>query len=670
LEIRTEIFSGERPGTIKSIDLANGGYGIFLQNWQPSVNPDEVTVNTSLADFAAIRTRRTELVNETLDLALVWSEIGGNGWQSAVNELHRFLTRARMGHYVWLAYGTGDTATRFALITDGNVVINSEERNRRQTTAITATLTIQRYAWCDVEPATTTDSENVPMFGNLKTATLTQESLIITSEQRLWISTAPSFVSKPSHIFINGTGSNLIGSSTPYTLFPTSGSVYFGVSTSVSGNAPVIPAILINVADTTPLTSANMSLSWSYWDGGAWTPMNTSSQFSTFFGSPSTGWQCLYTGFNAGRSITATTVNGVHAYWLRADILSASTTIDVTTDPIFPPESIVIEPIPDGDMPVLAEIELSNTATNAASETNQVVLAYRSQSRRYKNVPHPAHLIFSDDTSSTSVWSSYSVTVDTNASFQGSVIHPCGREIYWSGTGNDSTTIVVTTTNPNYYGEYIAYLVASNFINGTQPGQAVDETLTADITVKFGSSVVWQTEKRVLDRDPQGDLRAFNLGNIVIPTIDAGSPKTISFEINIRNPTSDAIDGVFHELILLPADEFVVQTAEETPTFGAGLRYSYTGASAASSDDVGYSMVLTSFPRGRDVTAYTYYRSIALPNFGLGSRQIVNRPAVISPSSIVLPVNEYVNLYAVADNQNVPGVYEVIVRYTNRWRSV
>lgn len=116
--------------------------------------------------------------------------------------------------------------------------------------------------------------------------------------------------------------------------------------------------------------AAGLTITWEYWNGSAWTGVNTPQDntdlfqkagIQTFHWTPDTNW-------------TTTSVNGVTGWWIRARVTAVSspvapTQIDQDIYTVTTPYIEISQAEIDGDIPALMKLDLTNAAATIGSRT-------------------------------------------------------------------------------------------------------------------------------------------------------------------------------------------------------------------------------------------------------------------------------------------------------------
>lgn len=344
---------------------------------------------------------------------------------------------------------------------------------------------------------------------------------------------------------------NLLGSSLPYALLPAvpqiNDALYVGVQSTVFNNA-VFDNIIFNLSTA---SGSNLVGRWEYWDGAAWqvlTVVDTTNGLrvagigSVTF-SPPSDW-------------ATTTINAQTCWYVRFFIPAGigvvgapqQGTNDVFTA-IWPYVDIDEAQVP-GDIIAQAFAQIENVHRDDSNgiKTSRYIIASRTVGRGADFTPYV-------NISDQQVPAGFTITISAQCAYASNNGAPTGRLVTYTAVGASNTPVQVTidSTKANtYYGKFRVYLVAKQ--------STVVATATYQLGVSIGSGdIAYNDPVTSIDAN---SAEVLYLGNLEIPpSVDISNSDVITqldLYINVTGAAGDVIS--FYELVLMPADEFIVDT--------------------------------------------------------------------------------------------------------------
>jgi len=365
-------------------------------------------------------------------------------------------------------------------------------------------------------------------------------------------------------VFENGVGYTDVIGTAPYNLFPDPISagdcVYFGFATDVipaPWQSLVFDLSAVMIADT-------YTLDWEYWVA-AWETLtvvdNTGPADNAFsyLGINSVHWE-----FPSDWAIT--TIDGIDAYWMKADLVSVT---NMTVVPAQQTRDVysISYPFVDidaasltGDITCLARTALAAISANYGPEgiavrlyENNMMLASRSISRgerfsAYLNVSRR------QNTDAIIVSSSGSTTIAL------SKIAPSGYRGVYNPTGLEDwadqiTFTIATSAASEFVGSYHAFLRCQEYDAANDPGNI---SVRLKVSATHGGIANFTSSQQCLTIN---DYTVLDFGKISIPVGSAlESDQVVDRSTIIIQCKADSnnTDMYLYDLILMPVDEMIV----------------------------------------------------------------------------------------------------------------
>lgn len=362
--------------------------------------------------------------------------------------------------------------------------------------------------------------------------------------------------------------SNLLDSSLPTTLFPSStavnDAVYFGISTAVTDSGPF--ASLVFDLSTGAAATAATSF-WQIWDGAAWQSLTVMD--NTIGGGIRLGATGVCSVHWKQRSDwAANSINGVTAYWVRL-IITALT--GAYTRPVQQNRDIYTITWPyveiqagviGGDIPPDIQLTLygqgSDGDTLLQDQTvSRVMVGLRSMSRGSN---FTAYLNFSDEQNPSGV------TVSASA-FVASPETPTGRHARFSPSTTGSSyseiasIVLDSTIAPSYRGRFRMYMSQNT------SGGAFGASLNYYMTVQDAGQNTFFTSK-VFTLAASDGTKYTDFGEVSIPH----DVESLEFSL-YANEFGSGDTFSQYCLILIPIDEWSGEYSAPTTTSNVTTRY-------------------------------------------------------------------------------------------------
>lgn len=572
-------------GTVAgTVDLISKVSGIHLFEWNPQVADIEAVFQESpLSDERRPVGYKYPTVNETFSYAA--DEFNQDTLIAVLQNLRRLLVKAlnywvgvRQTGPVWIeARGAREGNTRYGLIRfwrtpeDSNPYDSPFLIATPQTVAMDSlSLIIERGHWLAYPPGT---GAGVQASGQAAFSGVTFGRAATTATE-VYVANKYS-VSNLTHIYRYDASAatfsgNLVGAALPFDLFPASPAVndilYLGTNTALANSGPFLSLVYdIGVA------MANIGFDPEYWSGAAWVTatINETSEGAGITRFSSTGVHSMHWGPLSGWAATA--INGITAFWMRlritfvggGPVMPTQQNRDIYTATL-PYVEIASDQV-GGDIPALSRIKIQNQSRSASLSlgVNRIIVGLRSIP---SNSGFSAYINVSDEQNVSGV----SIGLGTNTTYSNDVSTPTGRRATYNPGGVEAvaTRVQITladTIVTDYYGTYHAYL------RGRRTAGAV-----ADISVRLQVStgeggMPFTTESKQFQTTT--DFEVLDFGRITIPNgpfnpADIAEYSTINIQASAASGTPDVY---FHDLILIPTDEWAGEFIDRTNTLGSRL---------------------------------------------------------------------------------------------------
>lgn len=339
---------------------------------------------------------------------------------------------------------------------------------------------------------------------------------------------------------------NLLGSATPYNLFPNPLAVgdylYVGMDASLPDAGPVLE-IIFNLA----AVINGPQLLVRVWDGATWSNSGIYTYYPTEEDYMNGAGLTMRTRINIGTP-AATVVNGVYGYWVRFAVnnIGAGGQPQVTKDPYtltIPSMYLTGEDI-QGDIPALMKVSILGAEDVDNGVCFRGIFWSRSVSRG---------ALFNPYINLSDIQVPSGITVTANQSdFAAYGRSPTGRTIYFSpaaGAANDNYTVTIASPLCNHY--FGTFRV---FLHGIQVGGAAGD-IGARLTLTSNISQVSEMRRTTRIADEWIDM-----GRFVLPARGwtGEAIRQIEFSLRIER-SAGAANFRAIDLILVPIDECAVE---------------------------------------------------------------------------------------------------------------
>jgi hypothetical protein len=357
---------------------------------------------------------------------------------------------------------------------------------------------------------------------------------------------------------------NKLLASLPYNLYPASPAVgdilYIGIDATTANPFPSgrFANLVFDVAIGQGITSID-----EYWNGAAWTTLTESADNTEGFEVNSVH---AVVWVHPSNQVGTLTVNGVSGWWWRRRITAVSSPVSPQQQNRQPytvtwPYIEMSEENVGGDIAALVRYLISNVSTSNfvtptydILHTNRVMAGLRSLSR---GEVFTAYLNISDQQQTPGTL----ITLGSNTTWTTNVEAATGRCALYSTMTIEAMQTEVTvalngSVSAEYLGKFKMFLRATPVHSGFSAYCQIKVSISPNVVifttekVDFGLSVAEQT--------------LFDFGRIVIgqDMLLAEDVSTqFTFEIQIQNTANSAFDVNLFELILLPIDEWSIDTA-------------------------------------------------------------------------------------------------------------
>lgn len=379
----------------------------------------------------------------------------------------------------------------------------------------------------------------------------------------------------------NSTGvysANLIGAALPVALLPAApavnDAVYFGIATGIANSGPFCSLVFDILAAQVDLTT----VTWQYWNGGAWVALAANVHDNTNADGAMTGHAFDTTGVNSVHwwqpaAWATTAVNGITGYWVRA-LVGA-----VGAGPTPPTQQnrdiyTIVTPFVDatastvvGDIMALAKQYLH--AQSGALSTGGV--NYLSPTIAIASLrTYERGSLFTPYLNTSDVQNQAGVTVAVNAgavaTFEADATSLAGRCVDWTVgaggfTGYLATVTMTSALAQHYIGEYRMFLRLK-----VNSGTLTDLRFKVGIAT-YPPSELWQTPYKLTTTSLQWML--VDLGKVTLPPVQTDLLQTFNgLTFTIYGATSAAASVHLSDIILMPCDECILD-ASAIPPYGS-----------------------------------------------------------------------------------------------------
>jgi len=408
-----------------------------------------------------------------------------------------------------------------------------------------------------------------------------------------------------THIFVEdggAFGANLLANDPPYSLLPAvpaaNDRVYFGIDSTVANAGPFCSLVF----DLSQEQADIADIDWEFWNGAAWaalTVQDNTDQNGAMTGAAfdTTGVHSLHWAQDPSWSIS--TVNGVTALWVRAEVQDAGTRPPIQQNrhvyTVLWPFLEIQKDHLNGNVPALARVYLENQSNNNSNLDlyyNRVLMGLRSIARGEYFSPYINLTSSASDQQFISLADDATVRIVPAAigGLVNDVTTPTGKAITLTGPAAVSAGVAVvlegTDAVEQYQGVFHLYVRAyqtsgsvgaislqtwaSTYTPGTTENQA--EAFFISDWMEFETTDDWQ----LLD-----------FGQINIDTA-YGNFDSSALIFRIDADGDGTGQATLYDMILLPVDEWAadcIDTANTVNTF-AGNRNKTVRSQVVNADNV------------------------------------------------------------------------------------
>lgn len=362
----------------------------------------------------------------------------------------------------------------------------------------------------------------------------------------------------------------------PYNLFPASpavGDIAYFIIDSTTGNP--FPSGRFSNLVFDLVIGAGLVYVYEYWNGAAWTTLTPTSDNTSGFEIPDVHAIIWIHPSNQA----TTTVNGITGWIFRARITSASSPTGPQQQNRHPytvtwPYVEINSADIGGDIAGLARHLISNVSvastvspTTTTLHTNRVIAGLRSLSRGDEYTPY---INISDQ----QLLQGSSIVLGSNTTYQTATDSATGRSALYSTMTIEAMQTEVTITLDDsicsqYFGKYKMFLrgtpVHTGFAAYCQIKVSIAPNVPIFTTEKIDLGIAVATQSLF-------DFGRLVIGQDILLREDISSQ--LIFEIQLQNTANSAFNFSMYELILMPIDEWSIDTAsinENTTSNEGGL---------------------------------------------------------------------------------------------------
>jgi hypothetical protein len=408
-------------------------------------------------------------------------------------------------------------------------------------------------------------------YGNTDGATCDDEVFIANKHNMANITDIYYYDALPA-----GFSANLMFAALPYAFLPAVTAVgdivYFGINTALADSGPFCSLVFdIGTAQN------DLTITWEYWSsaGPGWAALSV--RDNTNAGGAGTGQPFDTTGVNSVHwtqpsDWVTTAVNGVTGYWVRARVTAIGGAPSPPTQQnrdiysIVWPYVEIAETEVGGDIAALILAQLHNVSSEAFvtdAWTNKCIAGVRSISR---GEDFTAYINAADEQNDPGI----TITLaGATTVFANDVTSPTGRRVTHTPTAVGTTISAIrilfsSQLSTQYYGRYHAFLRA-------QQASGVSGDIEARLELHTGGSFLGQPAfaSDWAIAPITGDIVSIDFGRFLIPgtsTVNVTEPvEDMYIVVAIRNSNPAYPPIYIYDLILMPADEFII---ESTDPFG------------------------------------------------------------------------------------------------------
>lgn len=564
LEVRATI-----DGTLTYFDLINGGNGLFLDEWEPSVIQEKgggVFSDSPMSDGKSLVFERWD--NAVENIKVKAKAQTGNGISLELQDLYQLFQMAKsysktawQTNPVYLALRpAGQDNEQYAPIVIGRVPNLSNPVRQPWYKAFTRggaaidnlPIIIERGHWLENVPGTGTAIEaiatntfNSVKYGNCDvsgTDEPTTEDIVFVANKRN--------EANLTHIYVDdggSFGSNLIGT-VPATLLPATPAVndalYLGCQTSVTNSGP-----FSNLVFDIGTAGVGYGASWEYWNGSAWGTFAVLEPVTdlTVAGVGIVNWIQM-------SDWAATAVNGVTAYWIRLRVTSVTTPTPPTQQnrriyTITWPYVEVRSGQVSGDIPALGKLISrlrSNETGVGVAPASGLFVGLRSTSR---GDDFTAYINLANEQNPSGV----SLNLGTGMSYGTDTTAPAGVSVQYSHSLDGDLKITLSSAIANdFIGRYRAFAR----VNQTS-GSAGDFFLQLKIDIPgYPTTPQYLSVSDSVFTTTTGGIETLDFGEVIVPApMPGNSFSTVRFTLSLNNVPNLTRAINLIDLILIPVDE-------------------------------------------------------------------------------------------------------------------
>lgn len=369
-----------------------------------------------------------------------------------------------------------------------------------------------------------------------------------------------------TNVHLGTGGSNRIGAALPHAIIAATGSTYFGIDTSIADSGPFFSLVF----DIGTAGAGSPTLVWEEWDGVSWsalTLVNDGTNGFTNVGVNIITWQAL--------NLKTTSPGGglPTGFWIRVRVSSGSFSTQPTQQNrnvysvVWPYIEIQASEI-GGDIPAITNAILKSgiVGVTSVSSANRVMMGARSVNR---GDGFTAYLNLSDEQNPAGV--TVANEVSSEGSFIDLEISPTGRIFRYNPTGavssfSDVVSVTLDSTiASDFAGRFRAFVVLDQ-----RGGSDGDFTIRLDAF--DGSNIAfYQSDEIVLSPiSTSAENNIFDIGELSIPSEIGVDIESVKFVFYATNTNATPGDIYFLHLILIPADEYVLDTSSPDTSSSSG----------------------------------------------------------------------------------------------------
>lgn len=368
-----------------------------------------------------------------------------------------------------------------------------------------------------------------------------------------------------THIFIDDNGAysaNLLHGDPPYSLLPAvpaaNDRVYFGIQSTLDDAGPFCSLVF----DLSQAQANIADIVWEYWNG-AWVALTV--QDNTDADGAMTGAAFDTTGRKSVHWVqpsdwATTTINGVTALWVRAEVQDAGTQPPIQQNrhvyTILWPYVEVQKDQLEGNIPALARLSLQNQSDNHNTVNlwqNRMIMGLRSVDR---GTDFTAITNISDLTSQN--FNSAPVSATGVGAWANDLAAPTGRALTVTNPAaiaNVSHVQILDATS--YQGTFRMFLRAKQ-TSGSAGDLSFRLWATSGLTVGNINAAFWVSD--IIAFDFTNDWQMLDFGIVTVDTEFGSLNSYIYFGIDAEG--DGAADATVYELITMPVDEYSVEALD------------------------------------------------------------------------------------------------------------